>query len=77
MPVKINGQTYYQTAEACRIAGISKNTFLRWVRGGMFADVELRDRRGWRLFGKDDLDRLTAEVHKIHGNHIAQHQAIP
>jgi len=71
MPVRINGQTYYQTAEACRIAGISKNTFLRWVREGMFADVELRDRRGWRLFSNDDLDRLKAEVHKTYGNHAS------
>jgi len=58
------------------MAGISKNTFLRWVREGMFADVELRDRRGWRLFSNDDLDRLKAEVHKVHKNQIAQNQAI-
>jgi DNA-binding transcriptional MerR regulator len=76
MPVLINGQTFYQTAEACRIAGISKNTILRWIREGMFADVELRDRRGWRLFSDDDLDRLRAEVSKIYRNHIAQSQAI-
>ena len=76
MPVRINEQTYYRTAEACRMAGISKNTFLRWIREGTFADVELRDRRGWRLFSNDDLDRLKAEVYKIHRNHIAQHQTI-
>jgi len=58
------------------MAGISKNTFLRWVREGMFTDVELRDRRGWRLFSNDDLDRLKAEVHKVHKNQIAQKQAI-
>jgi len=58
------------------MAGISKNTFLRWVREGMFADVELRDRRGWRLFSNDDLDRLKAEVHKVHKNQIVQNQAI-
>jgi len=58
------------------MAGISKNTFLRWVREGVFADVELRDRRGWRLFSNDDLDKLKAEVHKIHGNQIAQYQTI-
>jgi len=58
------------------MAGISKNTFLRWIREGMFADVELRDRRGWRLFSNDDLDRLKAEVHKVHKNQIAQNQAI-
>jgi excisionase family DNA binding protein len=76
MPVRINGQTYYQTAEACRIVGISKNTILRWIREGLFADVELRDRRGWRLFSNDDLDRLKAEVYKIYRNHIPQSQAI-
>jgi len=58
------------------MAGISKNTFLRWVREGMLADVELRDRRGWRLFTNDDLDKLKAEVHKVHKNHIAQKQVI-
>jgi len=77
MSVRINGQTYYQTAEACRIVGISKNTILRWIREGLFADVELRDRRGWRLFSNDDLDRLKAEVYKIYRNHIPQSQAIP
>jgi excisionase family DNA binding protein len=76
MSVRINGQTYYQTAEACRIVGISKNTILRWIREGLFSDVELRDRRGWRLFSDDDLDRLKAEVYKIYRNHIPQSQAI-
>ena len=65
MPIKLNGQTYYSTAEACRIAGTSKNTFLRWVRNGSFVDVEHRDRRGWRLFTEDDLDRLKAEVNRV------------
>ena len=70
MPLKINEVTYYQTAEACRMAGISKNTFLRWVKGGKFSGVVHRDRRGWRLFTEDDLDRLKAEVNRIHENQI-------
>ena len=65
MSVRLNGVTYYRTAEACQIAGVSKNTFLRWVRQGLFADVEHKDRRGWRLFTEDDLDRLKAEVNRI------------
>ena len=72
MPVKLNGDTYYWTAEACRIAGISKNTFLRWVKRELFSDVEHRDRRGWRLFTEADLDRLKAEVNRIQKNDIAQ-----
>ena len=70
MPIRLNGGKYYWTAEACRIAGTNKNTFLRWVREGSFTDVEHRDRRSWRLFTKDDLDRLKAEVNKIRKNHV-------
>ena len=65
MPIKLDGKTYHRTAEACQIAGISKNTFLRWVREGSYADVEHKDRRGWRLFAENDLNRLTAEVNKV------------
>ncbi len=65
MPISINGQTYYWTAEACEKAQISRNTFLRWVREGRIEDVEFRDRRGWRLFTASDLDRLAAETNRI------------
>jgi len=74
MSVRLNGVTYYRTAEACQIAGVSKNTLLRWVRQGLFADVEHKDRRGWRLFTEADLDRLKGEVNKIQKNHVAQNQ---
>jgi len=65
MPVTVNRKTYYRTAEICQIVGISKNTFFRWVREGSFTDAQNRDRRGWRLFTKDDLDRLRTEVNRI------------
>jgi excisionase family DNA binding protein len=53
MPIAINGKKYYRTAEACQVAGVSKNTFFRWVKEGFLDDVEYRDRRGWRLFTED------------------------
>ncbi|TFH34735.1 MAG: DNA-binding protein [Dehalococcoidia bacterium] len=65
MPVTLNGQTYCQTAEACARAAISKNTFLRWVRQGTFPDVRYRDRKGWRLFSSDDVERLRARVQEV------------
>jgi len=58
MPTTIRGTTYYRTAEACEIAGISKNTFFRWLRTGEFDDVRKVDRHGWRLFQETDLARL-------------------
>ena len=65
MSIILNGKTYYRTAEACQMAGISKNTFLRWVREGRIPDTEYRDRRGWRLFGEEELQMLRIEVNTI------------
>jgi len=65
MPIVIDGKTYYRTAEVCRLAGVSKSTFFRWLRQGSFVDVANFDRRGWRLFTKEDLKRLKAEVGQI------------
>jgi len=65
MPTTIRGTTYYRTAEACGIAGISKNTFFRWLRTSEFEDVRTVDRHGWRLFKEDDLTRLCERAQSI------------
>ena len=65
MPIVITGKTYYRTAEACQIAGISKNTLFRWIREGLFPDVKLRDRRGWRLFTEEEIVTMEAEFNRI------------
>lgn len=65
MPITVNGETYYRTAEVCRTVGISRSTFFRWLRQGSLADARNVDRRGWRLFTKADIGRLKAEVNQI------------
>ena len=65
MPLKLDGQTFYNTREACKLAGTNRHTFLRWVRQKKFTDVEHRDRNGWRLFTEDDVQRLKAHVNHI------------
>jgi len=65
MTLELDGRIYYRTAEACKLAGVSKNTLLRWMREKTIVDVENRDRRGWRLFTEDDLNKLKAEVNKV------------
>ena len=68
MPLAINGKTYYRTAEACRLIGISKNTLFRWVKEGKFGNTEYRDWRGWRLFTLAQLDGVkttTSQVSRI------------
>ena len=65
MPVRINGQTYYRTVEVCRTVGISRNTLFRWLREGVFEEAKNRDWRGWRLFTKDEVDRLREETNRV------------
>lgn len=65
MPVAINGQRYYRTSEACRMAGISRTTLLRWLRQGNLKLPEYRDRRKWRLFTEEDVNRLNLEANRI------------
>ena len=45
MPVVINDETYYRKAEVCRMVGISRNNLFRWLKEGIFPDVEYRDLR--------------------------------
>lgn len=64
MPIEINGQMYYRTAEACKKTGISRATLFRWLKGGIL-EKSLRDRRGWRLFTESDLDKIQAEATRM------------
>jgi excisionase family DNA binding protein len=65
MSITIRRKVYYQTSEACEMAGVSRSTLLRWIRDGVLEDVSHRDRRGWRLFSEADIKRIEEEVHKL------------
>ena len=64
MPVMVNGQTYYRTAEVYRMSGISRNTLFRWLKEGIL-EKSYRDRRGWRVFTEDDMGIIQAEANRI------------
>ncbi len=65
MPVKVAGQTYYRTSEACQMIGISRATLLRWLKRDNLPIKECRDRRSWRLFTKTDIIKLNEEANRI------------
>lgn len=65
MAVQINGETYYRMAETCKLAELSRATLVRWLGKGLLTQIR-RDRRGWRLFSKDDIEIIRAEAIKIH-----------
>lgn len=67
MPVIINGNTYYRTAEVFRVIGISRNTLYRWLQKGILTGTERRDSRGWRLFTREEIDRLNDTINSITG----------
>jgi len=64
MPIEINGQVYYKTSEACKKTGISRATLFRWLQSGIL-EKYYKDRRGWRLFTEDDLNKIRKEAEKI------------
>jgi predicted site-specific integrase-resolvase len=65
MTVKVDGRVYYRTAEVCRIVGISRATLFRWLKEDVFKEAKHRDRRGWRLFTEDEVERLRAEANQV------------
>ena len=67
MPVIIDGRTYYRTAEAFRVIGISRNTLYRWLQKGVLNGTERRDSRGWRLFTREEIDQLSKTINSITG----------
>ncbi len=64
MPIEVNGELYYTTVETCQETGISRATLSRWLRQGVLKELR-KDRRGWRLFTEDDLNRLRTETGRI------------
>jgi len=62
--IEIDGRMYYKTSEACKKTGISRATLFRWLKVGIL-DKYYKDRRGWRLFTEEDLNKIRAEVRKI------------
>jgi hypothetical protein len=70
MTVKVGGQVYYRTAEVCRIVGISRATLFRWLKEDVFKEAKHRDRRGWRLFTEDEVERLKAEANQVNTDQV-------
>lgn len=69
MPLEINGQTYYNTSEACKKTGISRATLFRWLKAGILSKY-YRNHRGWRLFTEDDLITVRTEANKIRVEYV-------
>ena len=64
MAVKIKGNIFYRTAEVYKKIGISRATLMRWLKKGIIEEP-LKDRRGWRLFTENDLNRIQTEANRI------------
>jgi len=65
MSTRIDGRIYYRTSEACQRAGISRATLFRWLKTGVLDDAMRRDRKGWRLFTQDDIDKILSEATRV------------
>ncbi len=52
-----NQRQRLSTAEVARLAGVHKDTLLRWLRSGLVREPH-RDRRGWRYFTPTEADAV-------------------
>jgi len=59
------------------MVGIGKSTLFRWTKEDIMSEAEHRDRRGWRLFTEDEIDKLKMEVNRIQKSHVAKTRKIP
>jgi predicted site-specific integrase-resolvase len=80
MPITLYGQTYYKPVEACRAAGVSRGTFMRWIYYGTLpyteksqvsARLDMKDHRMFReqgLVSTHRIDQLKSDVKKVKRN---------
>lgn len=75
----INEQTdNLSTAEVAKLAGVHKDTLLRWLRSGAVTEPR-RDRHGWRSFTKGDAKRIAdfSQLPEPAGKEVAQDRSAP
>ncbi len=53
METSLSNSGHLSTAEVARMAGVHKDTLLRWLRAGLVTEPR-RDRRGWRYFTESE-----------------------
>lgn len=56
-----DGTLLYPIAEALTEAHLSRATFFRWVRIGRIPDARLRDRNGYRVFSREEVEAMRRE----------------
>ena len=71
MTINIDGNSYYGTLEICKIAGISRATLFRWLKKGVL-QKQYKNRRGWRVFTAEDLDKIRKEATRIDIEYIPE-----
>ena len=62
MPVVIDYQDFYKTAEACRMISINRDALFKRLKEGIISDVEYRDGQSWRLFTAAQLKTVRAKT---------------
>jgi len=61
----------YTTKQVARMAGIHRDTLLRWLREGRVAEPS-RNRNGWRIFTEEESQAIVHFAQQINGNPAQQ-----
>ena len=52
------GKSEYLAQEAAQAIGVSKATLLRWIKEARVKDSAIRNRNGWRLFTRAEVEAI-------------------
>ena len=58
MSLTISGKKFYRTRDAIDKIGVSRSTLFRWIKDRKVSDSKHKDRRGWRLFTEDEIEKI-------------------
>ena len=61
----MGNNTYYHISEAAERIGVHPVTLKRWFRDGKVGEVA-RDRKGWRIFRGEDIERIKEYAERIY-----------
>jgi hypothetical protein len=59
-----SGHELFPIAQALREARLSRATFYRWVQLGRIPDAQHRDRNGYRVFTREEIDYMRSVSNK-------------
>ena len=65
VPTIVKDRTVFSIGEALAKVRVSRSTYFRWVRTGRIPDTQFKDRNGYRVFTREELELLDSLANQL------------